>query len=315
MTILQRAFDDGLELAPNAGPILAHPDDAYPKEIDIETKETHIRRTFGRKWLLLCILCGILAISVGLGVGLSKQQSSPKASPSLLPLKHGALNDTSLGALLDSHGDRHLFFQNIDDTLQHATFSSSLGEWLPIHSITMERKPRKYTPISALEEQSRDGETGIDVYYVDENNLLTIVELSSLNSVSKSVNTSFLVSASARSLDVALLQSDPIGLSEVLIIYESPTHNVTVLRSTVSMSETGSTSNRAWENISEAFYKPFTEVELNAWIGAPFGVASIPQRARLGDLDGWFFNPGHATDDAVPAFLYWNEANASSLGK
>ena len=92
----------------------------------------------------------------------------------------GALNDTSLAAVLTSDGNRHLFLQDINGTLRHAVFSSVENLWLSNVDYLLPddtfSPPRLGTPITTIYPSAinNDFET-ILVYYVNVENTLSLI--------------------------------------------------------------------------------------------------------------------------------------------
>ena len=227
-----------------------------------------------------------VSISIGVDVGIHNQSPSsnaavnPSATPSMTsaalptstaapPLSiNGALDDTSLASCMTSDGNGHLFFQDVNGTLRHATCTAA-GNWLPsVDFILTQQVPRNYTPISVAESFSTDG-SAINIFFATTNDTLAGVNyfpstspksgVQKLITSQKNVlNDSFVVSSSARSLSVNRLYSSfsnssglynqsatspfarQAGLlrpgthsnvtEEVVLYYASPSQSVTVLQ-------------------------------------------------------------------------------------
>ena len=125
-----------------------------------------------RLWLLACVtLLGAIAVAVGVGVGVGR----PK-TPYLVPNSrdtHGYkyfVEDTSLAAVLDSDGQRHLFAQDSDGSLSWLTYSEaqpeSAKQWRLVESGS-KYQALNNTPLSVVLQQKSnltDGQDWVPCY-------------------------------------------------------------------------------------------------------------------------------------------------------
>ena len=241
-------------------------------------------------------MIAVIAISIGIGIKFGLQRSSLEVPSSTSPvLKHGALNDTSFAAASASNGDRHVFFQDINGTLRHATYIDSFSTWLEsVDYIPTVRQPRNRTPLSAIEVMQSPDPDYFNLYYIDTNDTLAAIEYAPngypLTTPPHMLNDTFSASTSARSLSVSRLYStgapsynfnasynNTVILDELLLFYQSYNDNVTVLRGTnfVFMSSSISTSTNStwvWQNVTELF---FAQTAGDCWVSSPFSVSNV----------------------------------------
>ena len=309
---------------------ITHPDDANPKET---TESRPDRRTRSRLLILLSVLAAIavLAISIGVGVGVGKRQSS-NTSPSTttsatidattsstIPtasviLTDGAVNDSSISAVLSSDGDRHLFFQDIKGNLRHAMFSQSSNDWLTsIDSIDVQRQPKYATPISALQTVQPVGNQGFNIFYIDVDNTVAAVQWSpqgdAILDPSGVFKGSFSVWQATRSIPIFRLvtnASQPStvpsnasmnSIDEALLFFETATRNITVLQGIISFQSSGGTTtvpDWAWNDVTGHFTAAFErqyDSERMSWLAAPFSVIHNQNSGIIGE----FLNGDYAT--------------------
>ena len=276
----------------------------------------------------------LISLGVGLGVGLpahrSASQSSSNSSSVQPPATHGALNDTSVAALLADNGDRHLFFQDINGTIRHTVFSETLNDWSDaIIFIPTERQPRLHTPLACEWTAGYPPDPLANIFYVDTNNNLAAFEylVTARSAVSPSIllNESFAVSPKSRSLTVMRKNwyenaPDQLGdhnqtqiWEEWILVYSSPSNNVTFLYgynyiTNATLVEGHALATWEWHNISQPFYAHFNP---NGWLSEPFDLGLQSST----EIVGWLYNPQFETDNSTYPFLYLDIKNLSSIGK
>ena len=266
---------------------------------------------------------------MGVGTGISAHrsgcQSPSNSSSSLIQPIHGALNDTSLAAISENNGDRHLFFQDVNGTIRHVVFSQSLNAWSPtVEYIPTERQPRLHTPLAV---DFADGvPTYIVIFYADTNDTLAAIEYSvaAQESASSSIllNDSFAISRDSRSLTISRLHwnknaadqtnqnSETQLWQEWLLIYSSPSSTITFLYGNTYITDLSGNSLTTWEwqNVSQPFY---AQSNPNGRLGEPF----FAGRTSDDNMIGHFFNPQSKSDSITYPFLTLAINNLSSKGK
>ena len=270
-----------------------------------------------------------IALGVGLGVGLHNHRnfsdaptatsSAPASSqtPSVVPINHGVLNDTSLAAV-SYNGDRYIFFQDINSTIRSKRFSTSASSWLPSSDWIYDGPvPRNNTPITAIEIDSTT-EPVVLVFYIATNNTLAakLYPLAGGGSfvASDVLSSSFFTRPFTRSLSVARLQSTTSAVlpnsstpsvlkDEIFLFYESPVGNVTILHGSYYFLDNSSTlrDRWIWQNISDSFYPQNSSQSEGGWLGTPF--SALTDIEKLPILSTCFFNPASLYDTASPPYL------------
>ena len=319
----------------NTDPPIPLPDNTNSKEV-IENKISATKRSRSIQfWIIVCVLVIALAVGTGVGVKVSKDPSSPSTtspiptpsdSASLIPtpthsgapslnLNHGALKDTSLAAVSESNGNKHIFFQDINSSLRHTIYYETSSDWSQaVEFIQLERQPRNHTPISVIQSYfpTASSMTSLfDIYYVDINDTLAAFQYQATQKLvykSSILNQSFLVSSSARSLDAA--RRPPSTLrnksDEILLFYLAPSNDLNVLYSDTFASTTSVGYTRIWQNFSGLF-SAFNVV--GSGPNSPFSIYS-----DTNTLTGSFFKPSATDDSCASEFLEFNIGNATFLG-
>ena len=283
----------------------------------------------------------VIALGTGLGIRFAGQHaaSSTASPPSLgngtepnpptIPLINGVSNDSSLASVITADNDRHLFFQDINGTLRHAVFSTSQNSWLSsVDFVVTPTKARNKTPIAALDVSTSVDILAIDVYFVDENNTLDVVRYYSgyapvVHGSLGLLNGSFIASPETKSLSIirpgapnpSTNSRSEIDLYDgVLLFYENPSHNITVLQNTVFNSSNASTSSStgdwAWNNVSDIFNPQNYKNSPGGWIGSPFSAV------LFGDIfSACFFAPQSIDGESTPYFTFFAENISTPIGK
>ena len=189
------------------------------------------------------VVAMVIALSVGLSVGLKKNQPAPIGTDTLnstLPLTpstnftRGVLSNTSLSTVTTFGTSRDVFFQDINGTLRHATFSSKNG-WrsnvdylLPAAPIP---PPRLGTPIATTYPATTSNL--ILVFYANVNNSLSAIsyDIDSSSVIGTDVfNGSITIAPNSRCLSSAAAWTNatqPVVFSVVL--FESVQGNIFLL--------------------------------------------------------------------------------------
>ena len=318
-------------------PPIPRPDNTNSKEVVKNKRGVTKSSRSKRVWIAVCALVLVLGVVIGVGVAFSPDRPSPSVTdpsptssnsatlvpttsigatpaPSQIPI-HGVLNDTSLAAILESSGDKHVFFQDLNSSLRHTVYYGSLGEWSnAAEFIQPERQPRNHTPISVIESHLPIyvGPGGVfEVYYVDVNNTLASFQYvlnrgAVINS--SSLNQSFSISTGARSLSAAhrppgTLQNTS---DEILLFYLSPSNDLNVLYSDALVSPFSGSFLKDWQNFSGLF-SAFNIA--GSGLSSPFSV--YPD---ANTLTGLFFKPSSVDDIGKSEFLGFDINNATFLG-
>ena len=338
----QRPYSLGLELAYNTDPPIPHPDDLNPKESVINRQ---IIKSSYQRWLLASfVLFGILAISIGLGVGLSKRSSpsttpgTPSEAPPVTPVvNHGAMNDTSLSAIQDTEGNRHLFFQDLNGTLCHILFSKATNSWVEgVNFISSERPPRNLTPISVVKAKETIIATYFNIFYIDDANTIAAVQYSANQSLLPApypiINDTFSTSSNTRSLSVLGMRNSTVSVIEpneedadlttfwnqYLLAYEDPAKQITVLNgSSSNYSSSGfgdiSVFSWNWNNAS-------TDVN-GSYLGdigglsGPFSLANESSSSFDQPYNGYFYDPSSVHVSGESTIYEVGFSQLSELGK
>ena len=314
---MQTAVPDGLEVAHDSlGPEPAPNTEPPYLKMDEDKLLRARRQKRLHIFILFCVMTTILGVGLGVGLGLVQQHPSPDVAASI-PLINGALNDTSLASVITADKNRHLFFQDVNNTIRHAIFAASQNAWLPsIGFINSPRQPKKYTPISVLDvSNASSAETHvsastslvvIDIFYVDVNNTIAAFQYIDLNGNDSGVfltydyllNSSFPVYKDTRSLSVSQFLSNSSNgsasdiFSNVFLLSESPGRNITVLQG----SHSGGSIKWTWQNITQSFYQKMQAIPQGAWIGSPFSASkSFDGRA----ISGCFSNSGYKSNGSL----------------
>ena len=146
-------------------------------------------------WLAIALIALVIVVALGIGLGVGLRKISPDnpsmssisppsnststSNSSSLIFTRGVLNDTSLASVITFDGNRHIFLQDINGTLRHAVFSSTTNLWLPNVDYLWPHAsiptPRLGTPVVATYPSDVWGPTGISLFYVNANSILSAV--------------------------------------------------------------------------------------------------------------------------------------------
>jgi hypothetical protein len=285
--------------------------------------------------VIICV--ALLAIGLGVGLGLSlknngSSSSGTSANPTTIPtpnttststsissnpssLSHKILNDTSIAAITTIDGNRNVFFQASNGSLQHTVFDTTFNTWAQYADFVLTPlMPRNNTPLAAI--SIAPGE--ISLLYVSSNNSLTAARYvdTSSNEVSTPMNYSLLVAENTKVLSLTTIpfnQTAPAPdalqtLAKVMMLYEKPNSNITLLEGTLvqNMSSAAPFLNYQWlwKDVSEIVY---SQLEANnLWAGPPVSLYFLPSGTQpndMGDLYMTFFNNYALTNESAP-FLY-----------
>ena len=325
---------------------MPHPVDAFSKEhlrgreneeadqsYTVDSPQTVAKSRLSRRtlWILLLIVIIAIALGVGLGVGIPAHRlasGSPSGSgPNLPQPTHGALNGTSLAAISTTpNNNRYLLFQDINGTIRYAEFSQTLDAWSDdVKFVLTDRQPKLHTPLAVEATAGSPPAPYVNIVYVDTNDTLAMISYSldatqKPASPSSLINDSFAVSTDSQSLALMRLhwhvnapeqsmRSNQTQLwQEWLLIYSSPSNNITFLYGSTYIDSANSTT-WEWQNISQPFY---AQSNPKGWLSEPFygGFGSSPNISG-----GFFFNPQFEWDSDTYPFTGLTISNLSSTGE
>ena len=271
-----------------------------------------------------------VALGVGLGVGLKKGRSntlSPSNSTSPT-FTRGAVNDTSLAAVLTSDGNRHIFLQDINGTLRHAVLSSVENLWLSdadyLFPPVPVSPPRLGTPITVTYPATPDP-SYILVYYVNVNNTLSAIlyDIDLVGVVDgDTFNGSIAIKPDSHCISAATIKrSANDEFLYTLLFFEAPSGGITFLfgqSSNFSDVRTPPNSGWEWKDMSEVLdTAPWRESgDVKASLGCPctssslqYGDASSPANAQA-----VFFNPEFLVNASAPLATGLYFINATEAG-
>ena len=262
--------------------------------------------------LLLIVLA--IGLGVGLGVGLPKRRGStvPQEPSETGPqdctsskersincpvpsLKTGALNDTSIDAVTTSDGNRHVFFQNINGSIQHVIFSTANQDSIPAADfILTPSPPRNYTPLAVFTIT-----IGMDIpkeelqlFFVNSSGLLNGVRYvpAQVGTTSIELNGAYAVSSDSRSLSVTpVIPGRGDVTAQATLLYESSNGSVNALFGNYSETEFSGGSVPSWQWASVAL----PEDVPTSHYGPPFTTSGVlipaANQTVLGSLVGTLF--------------------------
>ena len=329
----QRPYSLGLELAYNTDLPIPHPDDLNPKEGVVNRQDL---RSCRQKWLLaVLIFVGILSISIGLSVGIPTRSSSSSSSSSSSVLDHGAMNDTSLSAIQDADGNRHVFFQDLNGTLCHVLFSRATNRWAEtVDFIPVERQPRNLTPISVVTARTSLIATYFNIFYIDTANTIAAFQYAANQSLLLTqyplINSTFSTLPDTRSLSILEMNTSTEselelnGTSTVimttciqyLLVYQRPTKEITVLNGfgfNFSSGDFGDYSVSSWNWNNASTHSKGLHVEGFGPSGGPFSLTKDPSVSSIQPYFAYFHNS--QSGSAKPYALEIGFSSSSELGK
>lgn len=223
-------------------------------------------------------------------------------------LTNGVLSDTSLAAITTSEGNRHVFFQDFNQSLRHAVFAQSANTWLNgADYISTSPLPRNLTPIAVVEirvEPSQAGFNFLHLFYIDINGFIAASSYLPGQSFGKNptpppMNSSFQVASASRTLSVTQIAPSQNGtLAEAVLLYETPTGNITALHG--YFSGTSSTSQWVWENVSEAISAPLQKY--GTWLRPPLASSCRQLPGHTQQVNICFSSP-HPFSSALPNLI------------
>lgn len=218
--------------------------------------------------------------------------------------RNGILDDTSLAAVVTREGNKHVFFQDRNQSLRQAVYSHAAGKWLDgAGYVYTKALPRNHTPIAAVTleplhlSDNYMGPKTIYIFFIDTNGLLagtTYIQGQGFtdNHLPSVLNDSFQTASGSRTLSLAWSQNT--RAPSLSLLYEAPTGNITVLR---SLSRDASD----WHNISESVYAPLLESSL--WLRPPVALRTTDYISSK-VLDICFINPTTAMGSSI-SFVNW----------
>ena len=189
-------------------------------------------------WLAIALITLILAVAlgVGLGVGLQKKRSSITSFNSTShAFTLGAVNDTSLAAVMTPDRNRHVFLQDINGTLRHAVFASEENLWLsnvdyllPLEPVSA---PRLGTPLAATY-PGYINPNSILVYYINTEDSLSVISYTIESGVinGDAFNGSIAIEPGSRCLTASTIDSRKCnGLPNQFVFFEARSGSIAFL--------------------------------------------------------------------------------------
>ncbi|MCJ1372694.1 hypothetical protein MMC20_003919 [Loxospora ochrophaea] len=170
----QVSFGNGPETTYTRGGLIADPQPSDKQIVAQNADEKPSGYFITRKTVIITgiitfiILIAGLGLGIGLGVGLKQHENNHSSNSAVSPtasgtgstglnstspvaLRHGVYNDSSFASVETSDRNQHVFFQDLDGSIQHAQYyrnwSVNLGE-------TKIQNARNYTPLAAIADRS-----------------------------------------------------------------------------------------------------------------------------------------------------------------